>query len=98
MKSKRAALIVASYYTLPLNEDSVINKVMARKDEFTVNMHAEMLSKELSYIGVKSLEAYSIMLNEGLPVEEACKKAGISVEEYEKGRKEEEEWSKSAFL
>jgi hypothetical protein len=70
---------------------------MERKDEFTVDMHAEMLDNELSYIGIKSLEVYSYILNEGLKIEDACKKAGISVEEYEKGRKEEAEWAKTAF-
>ena len=70
---------------------------MDRKDEFTADMHAEMLENELSYIGVKSLEVYSYILNEGLKLEDACNKAGISVEEYEKGRKEEVEWAKTSF-
>jgi hypothetical protein len=71
--------------------------IMDRKDEFTADMHAEMLENELSYIGVKSLEVYSYILNEGLKLEDACNKAGISVEEYEKGRKEEVEWAKTSF-
>ena len=67
------------------------------KDEFTVEMHAEMLENELSYLGVKSLEVQSFINNEKLSVEDACKKSGITVDEFRKGQKDADEWAKSAF-
>ena len=70
---------------------------MERKDEFTVEMHAEMLEGELSYLGVKSLEVQSFINNEKLSVEDACKKSGITDDEFHQGQKDADEWAKSAF-
>lgn len=50
------------------------------KDEFTTAMHADMLgwSQEDSLL----IEVYTNILR-GIPKENACKKAGITIEYYE---------------
>lgn len=53
------------------------------KEELTTEMHAELLESEMTR---QELRIWSIFgaIKQGMPKAKACKKHGISVEEYDK--------------
>ena len=54
------------------------------KDEFTSEMHADFLEEDgWTALDVKVLTAYANILK-GIPKSEACKRNGITVEQYDK--------------
>lgn len=53
------------------------------KDEFTTEMHADFLAADgWTLLDVKVLSAFANILK-GIPKSEACKKNGITVEQYD---------------
>ena len=53
------------------------------KEELTTKMHGEFLDKEITNEELNVMGAYGA-ISRGVPVTEALKKYGLSVEEYEK--------------
>lgn len=53
------------------------------KEEFTTEMHAELIGKEVSNFDLKVMGVYGAVAR-GVSIEEALKRYGITREQYEK--------------
>lgn len=51
------------------------------KDEFSVEMHHEMLEDEYSLFELQIMKA-SVLMRRGIPKIDACKKCGITYEQF----------------